>query len=203
MGKLDWSLNDGTHLYLNPLGPNKDGKTDYEKNGWDIRDEPAFMQAGPQVGTDTMEGSKDVTLDLFLAFEGARGIPKLFEAAGSFFSRTALGADRAVVGTRIFRVWGRDYGAPDLLESQSGPFGRSWTSVDPTTVTNYRGVAGLPDELNLGRFVTEGILTDTTGVKVTTASEIGKNAGGLPEIVIPNPQVQIKITKVGGANPSF
>jgi hypothetical protein len=49
------------------------------------------------------------------------------------------------VGQQVFRVWGRDPANPDLAGSQSGPWGAAWTRVDPRTVANYRGAAGLPN----------------------------------------------------------
>jgi RHS repeat-associated protein len=111
--------------------------------------------------------------------------------------------DAATSGQRVFRVWGRDPGSPDLARSQSGPWGSSWTRVDPGSVLKYRDVAGLPDEANLGRFVSEGILRDPTGVEATTATPIGSNLGGLDELIIPNPEAQIELQGVYGVNPPF
>src|SRR5207249_6793813 len=95
-------------------------------------------------------------------------------------------------GTRIWRVWG-DAAASD---------GSSWTTVDPSIVSDFRSAAGLPTQ-NTGRFVSEGILTDTTGVTSRSSLALGGNPGGLPEIVIPDPAIQVKLTSVGGVNPRF
>lgn len=64
-------------------------------------------------------------------------------------------------------------------------------------------MAGLPDEANLGRFVSQGILQDTTGVQVREALQIGANAGGLDELLIPNPEARVLLTGVFGVNPPF
>ncbi|MGH7867290.1 MAG: hypothetical protein ACREP9_06565 [Candidatus Dormibacteraceae bacterium] len=112
-------------------------------------------------------------------------------------------ANAAKTGQRVFRVWGHDPANPDLARSQSGPGGRSWTRVNPGSVAKYRYAAGLPDESNMGRFVSEGILTDPTGVKVATATTIGSNLGGLDELIVPSPETQIELRGVFGVNPPF
>ena len=125
--------------------------------------------------------------------------------ASQFFAAEAVpeleGA--ASQGTRVFRVWGRDASNPDLAANQSGPWGRSWTRVDPRTVPNYRNAAGLPNDANLGRFMSVGRLADTTDVVTTTASRIGENVGGLDEVFIPNPEQQVILEEVMGLNPEF
>lgn len=87
----------------------------------------------------------------------------------------------ARVGQRVYRVWGQDTNNPDLLPQQSGLWGRSWTRIDPRAVPDYRNAAGLPDNANLGRFISEGRLSDTTGVTTREALRIGNNTGGLDE----------------------
>jgi RHS repeat-associated protein len=96
-------------------------------------------------------------------------------------------------GTKVYRVWG----------DKSGPWGESWTTVDPRTVSNYRSAAGLPDT-NTGRFVSEGILNFTEGVTSKSSSIIKPGQqGGLPELVIKNPEGKITLRRVSGANPEF
>jgi RHS repeat-associated protein len=95
-------------------------------------------------------------------------------------------------GITIFRVWGDDAAA----------WGRSWTTVDPRTVENFRDAAGLPNQ-NSGRFVSEGILRDPTGVQFKAADPLHGNRGGLPEVVVPNPAGQIDLTNVQGLNPEL
>lgn len=105
------------------------------------------------------------------------------------------GADAVQAGTKVYRVWG----------DGAKPLGRSWTTADPRSVSGYRGAAGLPKE-NTGRFVSEGILKDTTGV-TTKPSTYGPNTKPgttmVPEVVVPDPQRQILLERVSGANPEF
>lgn len=95
-------------------------------------------------------------------------------------------------GTKVYRVWG-DGAKPD---------GHSWTTVNPGTVDNYRDAAGLPSQ-NTGRFVSEGTLVDNTGVIRKQADPLHGNTGGLDEVVVPDPNGQINLTGVSGANPEF
>jgi hypothetical protein len=64
-------------------------------------------------------------------------------------------------------------------------------------------VAGLPDEANLGLFVSQGILQDTAGVEVREALQIGANVGGLDELLSPNREAQVLLKGVFGVNPPF
>src|SRR4029079_9499366 len=59
-------------------------------------------------------------------------------------------------GQIIYRVWGND----------SGPFGSSWSPVDPrlSGAATFRIVAGLPDRMNTGDFLTIAVLDDPIGV---------------------------------------
>ncbi|MEW6113962.1 MAG: pre-toxin TG domain-containing protein, partial [Thermodesulfobacteriota bacterium] len=102
----------------------------------------------------------------------------------------AIGPGRE--GTTVYRVWG----------DEAGAWGRSWTDVDPRTVSDYRNVAGLPNQ-NSGRFVSEGVLQNTRGITLKPADPLHGNTGGLSEIVIPNPQKQIKLQNVQGVNPEL
>jgi hypothetical protein len=113
---------------------------------------------------------------------------------GSFAgSGAAKGVAPAVSeGTSVFRVWG----------DEAGAWGRSWTTVDPRTVPNFRNAAGLPTQ-NSGRFVTEGTLQNTRGVTTQAATPLHGNAGGLPEVVIPNSASQVWPLNVQGLNPPF
>ena len=95
-------------------------------------------------------------------------------------------------GQRVYRVWG----------GGARPFSRSWTRIDPRTAPNYRDAAGLPDS-NTGRFVSEGELTDATGVIQRPALSVHGNRGGLDEVVIPDPRRQVRIERVSGVNPEY
>jgi hypothetical protein len=96
-------------------------------------------------------------------------------------------------GTVVYRVWG----------GRSGPYGRYWTTVNPATVSNYRGVAGLPN-YNTGQYVTRGILTNPAGVTTSRATGIPAQGmmparpGNLPQVVIPNPAQQVQVQTVSG-----
>jgi len=104
----------------------------------------------------------------------------------------SLRTTRVKSGTKVYRVWG----------NEAGPYGKSWTPVNPSNVNNFRNVAGLPAQ-NTGRFVSEGVLTSTKGVVSRKALEIGSNTGGLPELVVPNPKTQILLQRISGVNPKF
>ena len=94
--------------------------------------------------------------------------------------------------TTVYRVWG----------GESGAWGRSWTTVDPRTVADYRGIAGLPDA-NAGRFLSVGTLTNGEGVIGRSALPLDGNVGGLTERIVPSPQTQIQLTNILGLNPEF
>ena len=96
------------------------------------------------------------------------------------------------VGDKVYRVWG----------GSAQPWGRSWTRVNPSSVPDFRSVAGLPD-VNTGRFVSEGSLMSTEGVEARSALPLDGNTGGTDELVIPNPQGQVQLEAVSGANPEF
>jgi RHS repeat-associated protein len=83
-------------------------------------------------------------------------------------------------GQAVYRVWG----------NASGPFGHSWTPVNPGTVANFRDAAGLPN-VNSGEWTSVGTLTDATGVVGRDALPLDGNVGGLPELLVPNARTQI------------
>ena len=100
---------------------------------------------------------------------------------------------RLVTNNVGYRVWG----------GRSGPWGQSWTKVNPSKVPNYRSAAGLPDT-NTGRFVSEGILRSGKGVTARSSLVIkAGQKGGLPELVVKNPSRNIILKRVSGVNPEF
>jgi hypothetical protein len=158
----------------------------------------------------------DIAKHADTAADLARGVSKGTEAARAGRSgtsltplsdirgpRSATGVADPVTGQRVYRVYGQDPATPALVPLQSGPYGSSWTRVDPRSITKYRDVAGLPDDRNLGRFLIEGVLRDPTDVVATRAAPIGANRGGLDELIIPNPRSQVDILNVYGLNPEF
>ncbi len=102
-------------------------------------------------------------------------------------------ADAGVeVGTKIYRVFG----------DEAQAMGHSWTTTDPGLVDGYRNAAGLPD-VNSGRFIIEGSITDTTGITFRPALSLDGNDGGLAELLVPRPSSQIQINRVSGINPEY
>ncbi len=127
---------------------------------------------------------------------GGKAVAKpVEEAAGQMVEKEVaakMGSEIAE-GTKVYRVWG----------GKSGPWGESWTTVNPNTVPNFRSAAGLPD-VNTGSFVSEGVLQSTEGVSARGALVIKPGQqGNLPELVIKNAEQKIKLQRVSGANPNF
>jgi RHS repeat-associated protein len=91
---------------------------------------------------------------------------------------------------KVYRVYG----------DEAQAMGGSWTPVNPSTVENYRNVAGLPNE-NSGRFVIEGTVQESDIILQKFADPIGANVGGLPEYII-NPY-NVNINRVSGVNPQY
>ena len=102
----------------------------------------------------------------------------------------------------VYRTWGDEGPGFAPGEPGSGPYGKSWTTVNPRTVGNYRDSAGLPKQ-NTGRFVSEGRLISRRGVIEKKADPLAGNKGGLKELVVPDPQGQVRLTRVSGVNPPF
>jgi hypothetical protein len=94
------------------------------------------------------------------------------------------------VGTLVYRRYGGD----------ASLFGRSWTTVDPETVPNYRAAAGLPNG-NTAENAATGIITDNRGVRVRAAKPLDGNPGGLPEVVIKNARRKVRLVKVKPVDP--
>ncbi len=132
-----------------------------------------------------------------------RAIQPLATLAGPGFLAAEEGLGEARAGQTVYRVWGKDRANPDFGAHQSGPWGPSWTRVDPRTVPGYRSAAGLPNDANLGRFLSVGRLTDTAGVTTRSSLRIGENVGGLDEVLIPNSARQVALDNVLGLNPPF
>jgi hypothetical protein len=57
--------------------------------------------------------------------------------------------------------------------------------------------------LQLGTFVSEGYINDTTGITTRPALELDGNPGGLAEYVIPNAESTVTLTRVSGVNPPY
>ncbi len=91
----------------------------------------------------------------------------------------------------VFRAFGGDARAQ----------GFSWTPIDPTTVKNFRNVAGLPSggasgATNTANFMIEGQVRAKNILKTRSALPLDGNVGGLPEFIINPKNVKLKDFKV-------
>jgi RHS repeat-associated protein len=123
------------------------------------------------------------------------------------FRPSTAAAGSPQTGITVYRVWGTEPADPDFAR-QSGPWGSSWTTTDPSTVPNYRAYAGLPSGgasgvLNAGRFVSVGIIRDPSGIQLRSALALDGQPGGLIEVLIPDPRTQIDLIGVYGVNPPY
>ena len=180
----------------------------YGSAAYDWLRQEAYLQAN-KIGDDLGRYYRDVTTDpLGAIYAAAPSFGPFGAEAGQLLGAVGRSANylsalgpylrdqrilRSVEGGPVHRVWG----------DKSEPWGRSWTAVNPGSVADYRSVAGLPD-VNTGRFVSEGILNSIEGVLPRPAPRISLwQRGGLPELVIENPQSNVTLTRVSGANPEF
>lgn len=91
----------------------------------------------------------------------------------------------------VYRVFGGDARAE----------GFSWTSENPTSVSNFRDAAGLPSggasgATNTADFVLEGRVNPSNIIESRAALPLDGNAGGLPEHIIDPKNVTITGFKV-------
>ena len=151
-----------------------------------VRENQGFMeQVGEYVHSPEFETAVQMSLP---AGRGAGLFKGLF---GKIFGKST--AKEAVTeGTKVFRVWG----------DEAAAMRPSWATIAPRTVRNFRNVAGLSAR-NSGRFMSEGVLTNNRGVTTRGALTLDGNAGGLFEVVVPKPTLQIRLQNVQGLNPEF
>ena len=128
-------------------------------------------------------------LDAAISAGGSMGISAASTAARVGYSAPSTiprnevyWANNVDRGTLVYRVWG----------DRAGKLGHSWTTVDPRTVSNYRSAAGLPLE-NSGQMLTIGTLKETGPAIYRNALPVGNNPGGIPEILLSNPETQVEI----------
>lgn len=94
----------------------------------------------------------------------------------------------------VFRAFGGDARAQ----------GFSWTPIDPSTVKDFRNVAGLPSggasgAINTANFMIEGQVRAKNILKTRSALPLDGNVGGLPEFII-NPK-NVRLTDFKVINP--
>lgn len=83
----------------------------------------------------------------------------------------------------VYRVYG----------NEAGPYGRSWTTTNPKSMTfdDFNAHVGLPQPKNSGQYATRGLRWSNAGAEYIGASQVGSNPGGGPEIVVSSPYWQI------------
>lgn len=101
----------------------------------------------------------------------------------------SIGAEsRKPNSIHVYRLYGSDWRTDPHA---SGPYGASWTTIDPRTMFNARNYLGLPDS-NKGDRLVEGDVFDFRGVGFRYAEEMGENTGGAPELVITDAATRVK-----------
>lgn len=115
-------------------------------------------------------------------------VSDVFLVKSIFTGIAKLGVEAAVDATAnaetqtVYRVFGGDARAE----------GFSWTPVNPTTVSDFRNLAGLPSggesgALNTADFMLEGTVNKVNIISQRAALPLDGNIGGLPEYII-NPE---------------
>ena len=170
-------------------------KNRWQKAGYDIGVPLAFgaqiVMAGERVGVEAVE----------IIYQGGQQLGKGLMQASRLMNRWGLFGSGEVqsletgipqIGQKIYRVWG----------GEAGSYGKSWTRTDPSTISDYRSKAGLPNQ-NTGRFISEGSLTNIKGVEARSALPLHEHPGGLDELLIPNSREQVELENVSGINPQY
>ncbi|WP_342146122.1 hypothetical protein [Rickettsiella endosymbiont of Aleochara curtula] len=170
-------------------------KNRWQKAGFDIGVPLAIgaqiVMAGERVGVEAVE----------IIYQGGQQLGKGLMQASRLMNRWGLFGSGEVqsletgipqIGQKIYRVWG----------GEAGSYGKSWTRTDPSTISDYRSKAGLPNQ-NTGRFISEGSLTNIKGVEARSALPLHEHPGGLDELLIPNSREQVELENVSGINPQY
>ena len=87
-----------------------------------------------------------------------------------------------------------------VYSGNSKALGNLWTTIDPSSVENYRDAVGLPNG-NTGRFVIEGTVNPRDITLERSALRLDGNSGGLRDLVIDPTKVNIE--RVSGVNPEY
>ncbi|CAG5068873.1 hypothetical protein DYBT9623_01605 [Dyadobacter sp. CECT 9623] len=93
--------------------------------------------------------------------------------------------------TIVYRVFGGDARAQ----------GFSWTTVNPTSISDFRNLAGLPSggasgAINTAEFMIKGKTSINSIIKSRPALPLDGNIGGLPELIIDPKNIKIIDFKV-------
>ena len=136
-----------------------------------------------------------VSLDRVTANPGGGHAPGTAGAGTLFVGPTA--------GQLVYRVYG----------AKVREFGASWTPIDPMAIgpTEYRSVAGLPDDQNAGTHLVVGILDSPSSVLVVRPALPMRSGepshcfypGGLIEYVIPHAEDHVLNVHTANLRPAF
>ena len=131
-------------------------------------------------------------IDAGVSMAGTMGVGVVGRTTGIVAYDLSKATPEIGEGATVYRVWG----------GKARSDGHSWTTVNPVSVENIRSGLGLPDA-NSGRFLSTGKIINTKGFRYQLATPCDGNPGGLQEILVPNPQTQIRLQSVMGVNPEF
>ena len=173
----------------------------------------AFFTAGTVTTARRGIGAADTAADLSRTADRADDAADAAQAVDDLEVLRGLDGEPlppAAPGDPVFRVFGGRTGVDELLGAPgpdadswmrgSGPWGGSWSPVDPRLIDDYRAAAGLPD-INTGRFLIEARLRDIPeGFRTRQALPLDGQPGGLPEYLIPDAERHLDPVEVQGLN---
>ena len=140
---------------------------------------------------EQLQGFKNpATWEAGVAFGAALFTGSVAANLGKGVSATTATATKAGTQT-VYRVFGGDARAQ----------GFSWTNVNPTSVKDFRNVAGLPSggtsgAMNTADFMIKGKVNTNSIIKSRSALPLDGNKGGLPELIIDPKNVRLTDFKV-------
>lgn len=140
---------------------------------------------------EQLQGYKNpATWEAGVAFGAALFTGSVAANLGKGVSATTATATKAGTQT-VYRVFGGDARAQ----------GFSWTTVNPTSVKDFRNVAGLPSggtsgAMNTADFMIKGKVNTNSIIKSRSALPLDGNKGGLPELIIDPKNVRLTDFKV-------
>jgi hypothetical protein len=215
-------LGTGAFHHVNVFNPDKLGET--WSNDWRIAqaigDDP--LGAAESVWTSTtapiIESYRTGGLDEAIARTvpsvagtvlGGKGLTKL----GKLEAPETPDTPGIQAGDDVFRLYGQreDRFGLEVQEGATLPDGRSmpvgsramgqsWTTKPIEEMANPRAELGLPDA-NPARFLIHARVVDPTGMELRAALPLDGHPGGGPEVLIPDPERQLRILRVEGVNP--
>ena len=215
-------LGTGAFHHVNVFNPDKLGDT--WSNDWEIAqaigDDP--LGAAESVWNSTtapiVESYRTGGLDEAIARTvpsvagtvlGGKGLTKL----GKLEAPETPDTPGIQPGDDVFRLYGQreDKLGLEVQEGATLPDGRSmpvgsramgqsWTTKPIEDMANPRAELGLPDA-NPARFLIHARVVDPSGMELRAALPLDGHPGGGPEVLIPDPERQLRIIRVEGVNP--